>query len=145
MSVRPPVTQLQEELSHLVQKLTSLKRKPAYPDNVLTPSTTNVIAALLFGQRLAYDDPKCARLNELIAAPGDQGCAPDFILWLRKLLVFFSLGTHGRLRDALVRRDDFSDTVIDIHVETYKEGVVQDYIGAFLGEKEIPSRESAHL
>ncbi|KAK8782909.1 hypothetical protein V5799_015749, partial [Amblyomma americanum] len=31
-------------------------------------------------------------------------------------------------------------TVIDIHVETYKEGVVRDYIGAFLGEKEIPSR-----
>ncbi|XP_077487746.1 cytochrome P450 2J4-like [Amblyomma americanum] len=133
-----------EELSHLLSELESLKGAPVHPASVLTPSTSNVILALVFGRRLAYDDPRRATLDELVAlvpASVAQVSALNFVPWLRKLLVFFRVGAYGRLRDALARRDRFSDTMIDFHMETYKEGVVRDFIDAFLKEMKRPEQE----
>lgn len=115
---------IHEELSHLLREVEARKGGRVVPTDVLTPSTSNVISALVFGRRFEYDDPERIYLDnliELIPALSAQVSAINFFPWLRKLLVFFRFGTCEQLRDALVRREDFADSKINFHQSTYQE------------------------
>lgn len=128
---------IREELMHLVGKLLSLQGQPVVPMAVLTPSASNIISMLVFGRRFEYDDPERVYLDKLIdviPALAAQTSAVNFFPRIRKLLLFFCAGTCERLREALVLREDFAGTKVDEHHETYKDGVVRDYIDGFLSE-----------
>lgn len=128
---------IHEELSYLLRELESVKSGRIVPTTVLTPSTSNIISALVFGRRFEYDDPERVYLDkliEVIPALAAQVSAINFFPWLRKLFVFFRMGACEQLRDALVRREDFADSKIDFHQDTYQDGLVRDYIDGFLSE-----------
>ncbi|XP_075553184.1 cytochrome P450 2J4-like [Dermacentor variabilis] len=128
---------IHEELSYLLRELESVKSGRIVPTSVLTPSTSNIISALVFGRRFEYDDPERVYLDkliEVIPALAAQVSAINFFPWLRKLFVFFRMGACEQLRDALVRREDFADSKIDFHQDTYQDGLVRDYIDGFLSE-----------
>lgn len=128
---------IHEELSYLLREVEARKGGRLVPTDVLTPSTSNVISALVFGRRFEYDDPEriyLDKLIELIPALSAQVSAINFFPWLRKLLVFFRFGTCEQLRDALERREDFADSKINSHQSTYQDGLVRDYIDGFLSE-----------
>ncbi|KAL1421115.1 hypothetical protein MTO96_023422 [Rhipicephalus appendiculatus] len=134
----------QEELRHLVDKLLSLQGKPVTPGAVLTPSASNVISTLVFGRRFEYEDPDRVHLDKLIdiiPALAAQTSAVNFFPWIRKLLLFFRVGTCEKLREALVLREDFAESKIDEHHATYKDGVVRDYIDGFLSEMKQQENE----
>lgn len=128
---------MRNELSYLIRELASCNGKPVLPTTLLTPSMSNIISALVFGRRFEYDDPERIYLDhlvEIIPALAAQVTAINFFPWLRKLFAFFRVGPCERLRDALVRREDFSDSKIHEHEETYREGYIRDYIDGFLSE-----------
>lgn len=128
---------IHEELSYLLRELGSVKGGRIVPVTVLTPSTSNIISALVFGRRFEYDDAEriyLDKLIEVIPALAAQVSAINFFPWLRKLFVFFRMGACEQLRDALVRREDFADSKIDFHQDTYQDGLVRDYIDGFLSE-----------
>ncbi|XP_077487344.1 cytochrome P450 2J4-like [Amblyomma americanum] len=126
-----------EEVSYLTRELESLKGKPVVPTALLTPSMSNIISALVFGRRFEYDEPERVYLDkliEVIPALAAQVSIFNFCIWLRKLLVFFRVGACYKLRDALARREEFADSKISMHQDTYQDGVVRDYIDSFLSE-----------
>uniref|UniRef100_A0A6B0VDT0 Cytochrome n=1 Tax=Ixodes ricinus TaxID=34613 RepID=A0A6B0VDT0_IXORI len=128
---------IHDEVGHLLQEFRDKKNKPVAPTTLLAPSTSNIISALVFGQRFEYSDPARIYLDKLvqiIPALATQTSFLNFFPWLRNLMVFFKLGVWERLRDALVRREDFVESKIDFHHETYQDGVVRDYIDGYIYE-----------
>ncbi|KAH6928519.1 hypothetical protein HPB50_016856 [Hyalomma asiaticum] len=141
---RPEEFPFKNELSYLIRELASCDGKPVLPTALLTPSMSNIISALVFGRRFEYDDPERIYLDhliEIIPALAAQVTAINFFPWLRKLFAFFRVGPCERLRDALVRREDFSESKIHEHEETYKEGYIRDYIDGFLSEMKQQQNE----
>uniref|UniRef100_A0A6B0VBW2 Cytochrome n=1 Tax=Ixodes ricinus TaxID=34613 RepID=A0A6B0VBW2_IXORI len=128
---------IHDEVGHLLQEFRDKKNKPVAPTTLLAPSTSNIISALVFGQRFEYSDPARIYLDKLvqiIPALATQTSFLNFFPWLRNLMVFFKLGVWERLRDALVRREHFIESRIDFHHETYQDGVVRDYIDGYIYE-----------
>lgn len=128
---------IHDELSHLIREFHSTDGQPVSATHLLTPSTSNIISALVFGRRFEYMDPEriyLDKLIEIIPALAAQISSINFFPWLRDLMVFFKVGACEKLRDALVRREMFAESKIDYHEKTYQSNVVRDYIDGFFTE-----------
>ncbi|XP_050027706.2 cytochrome P450 2J4-like [Dermacentor andersoni] len=133
-----------DELSNLVRELASHKGEPVAISSLLVSSTSNVITALVYGRRFEYGSPERVELDEFadgIMALAPQMSSINFFPWLRRVLSILHMGTCGRLRSALIRRDRLSETLISLHEKTYEDGVVRDYVDAFLSEMRRPEQE----
>ncbi|KAL1416156.1 hypothetical protein MTO96_006422 [Rhipicephalus appendiculatus] len=89
-----------EEMSNLVRELASSKGKPVDITSLLTPSTSNVMTALVFGRRFEYGSPERVELDELadvIPALSVQVLAINFFPWLRRANLALA---RGSLREA---------------------------------------------
>ncbi|XP_029851585.2 cytochrome P450 2J6-like [Ixodes scapularis] len=128
---------IHDEVGHLLQEFRDKKNQPVCPATLLTPSTSNIISALMFGRRFEYSDPDriyLDKLIEIVPALAAQTTFINFFPCLRNLMVFLKLGACERLRDALARREDFVESEIDFHHERCQDGVVRDYIDGFIFE-----------
>ncbi|KAH7938249.1 hypothetical protein HPB49_021979 [Dermacentor silvarum] len=137
-------THIHDELSYLVRELASRKGEPVTIISLLTPSTSNVITATVFGRRFEYGSPERVELDELaegIPALANQMASINFFPWLRRVLSMLHIGPCGRIRSAMQRRDDISETLIGHHEKTYQDGLVRDYIDGFLSEMRRPEQE----
>ncbi|XP_075552186.1 cytochrome P450 2J4-like [Dermacentor variabilis] len=137
-------THIHDELSYVVRELASRKGEPVAIASLLSSSTSNVITALVYGRRLEYGSPERVELDELadgIPALAAQISSINFFPWLRRVLSVLRIGACGRLRSALIRRDRLSETLIGLHEKTYQDGVVRDYVDAFLSEMRRPEQE----
>ncbi|KAH7948379.1 hypothetical protein HPB52_021040 [Rhipicephalus sanguineus] len=126
-----------KELSNLVHELASSKGEPVAIASLLTPSTSNVMTALVYGRRFEYGSPERVELDELahvIPALSAQVLAINFFPWLRRVISLLSVGACGRLRSAMIRRDHLSESFIDVHEKTYQDGMCRDYVDSFLGD-----------
>nr|XP_054922658.1 cytochrome P450 2J4-like [Dermacentor andersoni] len=135
---------IHDELSNLVRELASHKGEPVAISSLLVSSTSNVITALVYGRRFEYGSPERVELDEFadgIMALAPQMSSINFFPWLRRVLSILHIGTCGRLRSALIRRDRLSETLIGLHEKTYQDGVVRDYVDAFLSEMRRPEQE----
>ncbi|KAL1416151.1 hypothetical protein MTO96_006417 [Rhipicephalus appendiculatus] len=131
------VTRVHEELLNLVRELASSKCEPVAIGSLLTASTSNVMTALVFGRRFEYGSPERVELDELadvIPALSAQVLAVNFFPWLRRAISLFRVGACGRLRSAMIRRDDILGSFVDVREKTYQEGMSRDYVGSFLSE-----------
>lgn len=137
-------THAHEEVSNLVRALASCKGEPVDIASLLTPSTSNVMTALVYGRRFEYGSPERVELDviaDLIPTLSAQVLAVNFFPWLRRVISLFRTGACGRLRSALIRRDSLSQSFIDVHERTYQEGVARDYIDSFLSEMKRPGQQ----
>lgn len=128
---------IHDELRHLLLEFKKREGEPVVPTTLLTPSMSNIISALVFGKRFEYEDPERVYLDSLvdkIPALAAQMGPVHFFPWIRDLLLYFKIGSCERLRHALVCREDFVDTKITVHEQTFQEGTVRDYIDGFLSE-----------
>ncbi|XP_054922656.2 vitamin D 25-hydroxylase-like [Dermacentor andersoni] len=133
-----------EEQSYLVRELASRKSEPVAISPLLMSSTSNVITALVYGRRFEYGSPERVELDELadgIPPLAPQMSAINFFPWLRRVLSILRIGTCGRLRSAMIRRDRCSETLISFREKTYQDGVIRDYVDAFLSEMRRPEQE----
>jgi cytochrome P450 len=75
------------EVEGLCQTLKETKQEPFNPKVQLTNSVSNVICALIFGQRFSLSDPKFSRLTSLIAENIESATVDSlamtfpFLLW----------------------------------------------------------------
>ncbi|KAL1416153.1 hypothetical protein MTO96_006419 [Rhipicephalus appendiculatus] len=94
-----------EEMSNLVRELASSKGKPVAIASLLTPSTSNVMTALVFGRRFEYGSPERVELDELAdVIPSLSG--PGVGRQLLPVAAQSDLGiSRGNLREAEERHD----------------------------------------
>lgn len=131
------------EVEHFCQLLRDTKQRPFDPKAQLTNSISNVICALIFGQRFDLNDPKFSELTSVIStgvdclADDSLGQALPFLMWFPNPVRSHVLRVRGGIRSVLA----FLKARVDEHASAVnKHDDVQDYLYAYQSEKENGSK-----
>ncbi|CAN7939704.1 unnamed protein product [Ixodes hexagonus] len=104
--------------------------------DVLVPSTSNVVTALLFGTTYALDDPRrvCLvhHLNKLMAFTSSSSIASFLPDWLGRLLSVLPLWRIGEIRRSRQSLLDFVRDRVEERKLTLQEDSNRDYIDGYL-------------
>ncbi|OWA53859.1 Cytochrome P450 2U1 [Hypsibius exemplaris] len=134
------------EVEGLCQTLRDTEQKPFDPKEQLTNSVSNVICALIFGQRFDLKDPKFTQLTTMLTT-NIQNVDVEGLAEVMPFLMWFP----NRVRDRVmtVRRNLRSLAVffkdqVDEHARTkQRDEVVPDYLYAYQAEAENRSKTVA--
>ncbi|XP_028818816.1 cytochrome P450 2G1-like [Denticeps clupeoides] len=140
---------IQEESKHLVDLLRENKSAPFDPSFFLSRAVSNVICALVFGQRFSYKDAQLLSLLQTINGSVTFLSSPSGQLYnLFPRLMNHLPGYHKRIFNELEKLHDFCMKKIMEHQETLNPDDPRDYIDCFLmrlnEEKNLPSTEFHH-
>ena len=129
---------IQDEIAHLVKEIrAAMKRDSVNIHDLITPSVSNNVCILAFGQRYDYDDPSRRLLDEalntiprLLEFSGIVAIAPK----LTKVLSTFRIGRFGKLRYYFDRVEEFCQNVVKDHRKSLDADNPRDYIDSYLIE-----------
>jgi cytochrome P450 family 2 subfamily K len=131
------------EVEGLCKILTNTNRKPFNPKVHLTNSVSNVICALIFGQRFSLTDPTFSRLTSLIAENLESSSA-DTLAQALPFLLWFPNTIRSRVlrgRRNLVSLAAFLKERVDEHAAVADRRTdVRDYLDAYQDERESGSK-----
>ncbi|KAL2095970.1 hypothetical protein ACEWY4_008118 [Coilia grayii] len=137
---------IQEESRHLLDSLRETKCSPFDPTFFLSRAVSNVICALVFGQRFSYDDANFLRLLQIISNTFRFGSTP----WAQLYNIFprimtYTPGPHQEVFRHMDKLREFVTEKIHQHRETLDPDNPRDYIDCFLiklnQEKDLPNTE----
>ncbi|XP_042564734.1 uncharacterized protein LOC105889549 [Clupea harengus] len=137
---------IQEESRHLLESLRENKSTPFDPTFFLSRAVSNVICALVFGQRFSYDDANFLRLLQIISDTFRFGSSPWGQLYnIFPRLMTYMPGPHQNVFRHINKLREFVIEKIDQHKETLDPDNPRDYIDCFLirlnQEKDLPTTE----
>ncbi|XP_063061776.1 cytochrome P450 2G1-like [Engraulis encrasicolus] len=137
---------IQEESRHLLDSLRDTKATPFNPAFFLSRAVSNVICALVFGERFSYDDANFLRLLHIIAATLRFASSPMAQLYnLFPRLMEYLPGQHHTVFHNMGELKVFITKEIRRHKETLDPDNPRDYIDCFLirlnQEKDLPASE----
>uniref|UniRef100_A0AAY4DMF2 Cytochrome P450 n=1 Tax=Denticeps clupeoides TaxID=299321 RepID=A0AAY4DMF2_9TELE len=137
---------IQEESKHLVDLFRENKSAPFDPSFFLSRAVSNVICALVFGQRFSYKDAQLLSLLQTINGSVTFLSSPSGQLYnIFPRLMHYLPGDHKRILNELDELRNFSMKKIIKHQETLNPDDPRDYIDCFLmrlnEEKNLPSTE----
>ncbi|XP_062409317.1 cytochrome P450 2F3-like [Sardina pilchardus] len=137
---------IQEESTHLLESLRQTKMAPFDPMFVLSRAVSNVICALVFGQRFSYDDVNFLRLLQIISSVARFGSSPWGPLYnIFPTLMDLLPGPHQTVFKLMDELKAFIKDKIQQHKETLDPDNPRDFIDCFLirleQEKDIPTTE----
>ncbi|KAH7933556.1 hypothetical protein HPB49_013887 [Dermacentor silvarum] len=127
----------QKELSYLLHELQAHEGTPVVPPDLLTPSVSNIMTELLTATRFGHKHPKRAHIDgvlDTILELSIQVTAVNLLPWLRRFLCYFMLGTYGKLKQAFISRDRFSESKISKAEKMYEDGLVRSFADAYIAE-----------
>nr|XP_020504897.1 cytochrome P450 2G1-like [Labrus bergylta] len=137
---------IQEESTHLRARIDTFKAKPFDPTFLLSCTVSNVICALVFGERFDYDDKQFLNLLSIIADvlrfnSSPKGQMYNIFPWLMEHLP----GQQHKVFAQIEELRGFVKTKIQEHKETLDPSSPRDFIDCFLirmnQEKDIPTSE----
>ncbi|XP_076141781.1 cytochrome P450 2F3-like [Alosa pseudoharengus] len=137
---------IQEESRYLLESLRETKSVPFDPTFLLASAVSNVICALVFGQRFSYDDVNFLRLLQIINNVVRNGSSP----WGPLYNIFPKLmdhlpGPHQTMFKQMEETKAFIKEKIHQHKETLDPDNPRDFIDCFLirleKEKDIATTE----
>uniref|UniRef100_A0A3B1ICE6 Cytochrome P450 2C15-like n=1 Tax=Astyanax mexicanus TaxID=7994 RepID=A0A3B1ICE6_ASTMX len=137
---------IQEEIKHLHNSLRETKSAPFDPTFIVSRAVSNVICALVFGQRFRYEDNNLLRLLQIINKLVRFGSSPwgqayNIFPWLMEQLP----GRHQSLLREVDEMMDFFMEKIKEHEESLDLDNPRDFIDCFLirmnQEKDNPETE----
>ncbi|KAL5006529.1 hypothetical protein ScPMuIL_015335 [Solemya velum] len=120
------------EIRFLLEDFKLKNGQPFDPKTILRSSVSNVITSIVFGKRFEYDDRKMAEVFKLLDSVGSSIYFVLLVVFpfLRHLPVDL-FGTQ-RIQQNLENRRDFLKIMYREHLETYEEGVVRDFVDAYI-------------
>ena len=124
------------EVDILCRWLKETNQRPVNPKVQLTNSISNVICALIFGQRFALTDPKFSRVTSLISESLD-GFSVDAIARTFPFLMYFPNPLRARIykaRQCIRTLTGYFKDRVDEHDAAVAEGKqqgVEDYLFAY--------------
>ncbi|XP_068172649.1 cytochrome P450 2G1-like [Antennarius striatus] len=137
---------IQEESTHLINRVNTFKAKPFDPSFLLSCTVSNVICCLVFGQRFCYDDEQFLHLLRLISqvltfASSPLGQLYNLFPWIMERLP----GYHHTVFSQINVVREFIKARIQEHKDTLDPSSPRDYIDCFLirmdQEKDISTTE----
>ncbi|XP_068601194.1 cytochrome P450 2F3-like [Brachionichthys hirsutus] len=137
---------IQEESTHLINRVNTFKAKPFDPSFLLSCTVSNVICCLVFGQRFSYDDKEFLHLLGLIAkfltfASSPLGQLYNIFPWIMERLPSYHHTAFKQIKEVRA----FIKVKIQEHKDTLDPSSPRDYIDCFLirmdQEKDIPTTE----
>ncbi|XP_048126020.1 cytochrome P450 2G1-like [Alosa alosa] len=124
---------IQEESRHLLESLRETKSAPFDPTFFLSRAVSNVICALVFGQRFSYDDTNFLRLLEIISDVFRFGSTPWGQLYnIFPRLMTYAPGPHQKFFQRIDKLREFVIGKIHQHKETLDPDNPRDFIDCFL-------------
>lgn len=133
-----------EEAQYLVSKISELKGGPVKLEQFLHPSASNIMAALLFGARYPYEDPRRTMLDNYMArivrvlSTGSVVAFPP--AWFNKLAAMVPFLVNGVVRSITHDMVRFVSEEIKQHWDTLEEHSNRDFIDGYL--KKITKHEN---
>ncbi|KAL2095975.1 hypothetical protein ACEWY4_008123 [Coilia grayii] len=137
---------IQEESRHLLDSLRETKSTLFNPTYFLSRAVSNVICALVFGERFSYDDANFLRLLHIISATIRFASSPLGQLYnLFPRLMDRLPGQHHTIFNQVEELKAFITKEIQRHREMLDPDNPRDYIDCFLirlnQEKDLPASE----
>uniref|UniRef100_A0A8C6T5D9 Cytochrome P450 n=1 Tax=Neogobius melanostomus TaxID=47308 RepID=A0A8C6T5D9_9GOBI len=132
---------IQEESSHLVERIKTINGEPFDPTYFLSCSVSNIICCLVFGQRFSYDDQHFLHLLQIISHTLISISSPWAVLYniFPRLMEWLPGGHHK----AFARIEELRQFVIEKdqeHEDTLDMNSPRDYIDCFLTRgKDMPT------
>lgn len=127
---------LQEEAGYLVYKISERRGEPFLIEDLLVPSTSNNITALVFGKRYPFEDAQRQFLDErlkrvagLVGSRNLSAFLPSWLLRIVTRIPKLRVGEAKRIFDELL---EFSRKEIKEHADTMDEYSNRDFIDAYL-------------
>lgn len=138
--------QLKEEAGYLVSKISERRGEPFLIEDLLVPSTSNNITALVFGKRYPFEDAQRKflddRLKRVAGLVGSRNLSAFLPSWLLSILTRIPklrVGEAKRIFDEVL---EFSRKEIKEHADTMDEYTNRDFIDAYL--KKIKEEQGNH-
>ncbi|XP_035227372.1 cytochrome P450 18a1-like [Stegodyphus dumicola] len=128
---------LKEEILEFLQCIEDYHGSPVKLAELLTSSTSNNIAALIFGRVLKLSDPKRQKLdNELNEVGRIAGALfwQIFFPWIAAVMTFFNLGDKGKLSRALAEVKKYCREEMEDHEKTLDPNNIRDFVDGYLLE-----------
>ncbi|KAL2095969.1 hypothetical protein ACEWY4_008117 [Coilia grayii] len=137
---------IQEESRHLLDSLRETNASPVDPTFLLSRAVSNVICALVFGERFSYDDVNFLRLLQILSSAIRFGSSPWGPLYnLFPMLMDHLPGPHQSVFSQIEELKAFVAEKIHQHKETLDPDNPRDYIDCFLirinQEKDLSTTE----
>lgn len=135
---------IQEESSHLVERIKTTKGEPFDPTYFLSCTVSNVICCLVFGQRFSYDDKHFLHLLQIISQTLISLSSPWAVLYnIFPRLMEWLPGGHHKAFARIQELRQFVIEKVQEHEDTLDPNSPRDYIDCFLTratkEKDIPT------
>ncbi|XP_075543684.1 uncharacterized protein LOC142578168 [Dermacentor variabilis] len=140
---------LKEEAEYLAERIAEHRGEPFVIQDLLVPSTSNNVTALVFGKRYAYEDARRNflddRLKKLSRFVGARRLSALFPGWLNRLAARVPVlknNLAGPILDGLL---DFAKREIQEHETSLEEHSNRDFIDAYLKKikENVPTGNSS--
>lgn len=128
---------IQDEIQHFLKLLEESKGKPMNLIKPLTPSMSNNICSLVFGERYEYDSPDRIIMDkalEVVAGSLAQTGSFIFFPWIKHFPIILKLLDLERVIEAANNIFNLIDEKIRRHKETLDPKNARDYIDNYLLE-----------
>lgn len=139
-----------DEISHLVKKIKESDSGQTPLRQLLGPSASNIVSAVMLGKRYDYEDPIRKMLNEVSGISGDFEGTPllftgyivnfaKFIAYLIRLPTLPNTILRG-IKETGFKLDQYLQQEVEEHLEKFDSTNIRDYCDAYLDE--MKSRKS---
>ncbi|XP_063061773.1 cytochrome P450 2A5-like [Engraulis encrasicolus] len=137
---------IQEESRQLLDSLRETKGSPFEPSFFLSRAVSNVICALVFGERFNYDDANFLRLLQIISEALRFGSTPlGQLCNIFPRIMNYMPGRHQQFFTEIDKIREFVTEKIHQHRDTLDPDNPRDFIDCFLiklnQEKDLPKTE----
>ncbi|KAJ0063779.1 hypothetical protein NL108_006730 [Boleophthalmus pectinirostris] len=124
---------IQEESSHLVERIKTMNGEPFDPTFFLSCSVSNVICCLVFGERFSYDDKHFLHLLQNISQIITSMSSPWAALYnIFPRLMEWLPGKHQKAFKSIEELREFVTEKVKDHEDTLAPNSPRDYIDCFL-------------
>ncbi|GFV86890.1 cytochrome P450 18a1 [Trichonephila clavipes] len=135
---------IKEEILELLEIMSEYVGKPTSLSVFLIPSMSNIIASVLFGKRLKYNDPERQKLDSLLrefAKLAGTLSSQTFFPWLKPLITYINNKNYSRIVVVLEEIKDYCRKEIKQHEAALDPNNIRDFLDGYLLEVEKKSND----
>ncbi|CAN7986558.1 unnamed protein product [Ixodes hexagonus] len=133
---KPMEEHIKEESEHLVERLAETNGSAILIQEYLTPSTYNNVAALVFGSRYDFEDPRrkamVENLEEFTKAIGSGTLIDFFPGWIKAIIMTLPFMRVVAIKNVVRNLSELTSQHVTEHEDTLDDHVNRDFIDGYL-------------
>ncbi|CAN7986556.1 unnamed protein product [Ixodes hexagonus] len=133
---KPMEEHIKEESQHLAKRLEETNGSAILIQEYVTPSTSNNVAALVFGSRYDFEDPRrkamVENLKEFIKALGSGTMLELFPDWIKGIIMALPFMRVVAIKTVIRNLIELTSQHVNEHEDTFDDHVNRDFIDGYL-------------